>query len=87
LATDDDFWLLMHDMANAVNSDHSPMADKATVLAKYYAMYPPAARAHLADGFRLVLGVLQELDKHVVADMVAQAKAREKAQPEKPGTI
>ena len=78
MATDDDFWLLMHDMANAVNSDHSPMADKAKVLAKYYAMYPPAARTQFADGFRLVLGVLQELDKLVVADMVAQANKQAK---------
>jgi len=71
MATNDDFWLLLHDMANAVNSDHAPLSEKAATLAGYFVLYPPTARKQIADEFRLVLGVLTELDPLLLVGRVA----------------
>ena len=71
MATNDDFWLLIHDMANAVNSDHAPLSEKATTLAGYFSLYPPSARKQIAEEFRLVLGVLMELDPMMLVGRIA----------------
>ena len=39
MATDDDFWLLLHDMAMGVDSDYEPWAGKADTLAEYFKKY------------------------------------------------
>lgn len=51
MATSDDFWLLIHDMANAVNSDHAPLSKKAMTLAGYSSLYSPSARNQIAEEF------------------------------------
>jgi hypothetical protein len=68
MKTSDDFWLLVHDMAAAVNSDYQPWKDKAATLASYYALYPPVARKQLLEEYRLVLGVLSELEPIILSD-------------------
>ena len=49
-----------------------PCATKAT-LAEYFALYPPVARKQLAAEFRLVLGVLSELEPRVLGDAIPHA--------------
>ena len=77
MATDDDFWLLLHDMANAVNHDHVLVSDKATTLAGYFKLYPPVARRQLTEEFKLVLGVLSELEAKVLVDVTPKAFQRD----------
>jgi hypothetical protein len=66
MATDDDFWLLVHDLAAAVNSDDQPWKGKAATLARYFSLYPPVARKQLREEFRQVLGVLSELRDEIL---------------------
>ena len=66
MATDDDFWLLVHDLAAAVNSDAQPWKGKAETLSGYFDLYPPAARQQLREEFRRVLGILTELRESIL---------------------
>jgi|GEM_PF-6522324 len=66
MATDDDFWLLVHDLAAAVNSDDQPWKGKASTLAGYFSLYPPIARKQLCEEFRQVLGILSELREEIL---------------------
>ena len=65
MATDDDFWLSIHAMANSVNHDQQPVSGKGTTLAGYLLLYPPEARKQLREDFQLVLSVLLDLDAKV----------------------
>jgi len=56
--TNQTFWLLLHDIAAAINSDGATCKDQAEILAGYLYLYPPASRGQLIKEFSFVLAVL-----------------------------
>ena len=61
MTTHDDFWLMLHDMYCAVNSDGLPVEGKAEVLAGYFELYPPAARKQILAEFQLVARIMSDM--------------------------
>ena len=61
MTTNDDFWLMLHDMYCAVNSDGLPVEGKAGVLAGYFKLYPPVARKQILHEFQLVARIMSDM--------------------------
>ncbi len=61
MTTNDDFWLMLHDMYGAVNSDGLPVEGKAEVLAGYFELYPPVARKQILGEFQLVARIMADM--------------------------
>jgi hypothetical protein len=67
MAARDDFWLQVHDLSLLVEPSARDLAPRIAELSAELQSYPLPAREQLAEECRLILSVLQALEKQLPA--------------------
>ena len=78
MRSNDDFWLVLHDLANAIQSGEEA-ADKASSLAGVFWRYPAATRMQIAKDFALVLNVMKQVEPHLTQQPAGSIRRGETA--------